>query len=183
MNIPKTITVFIFLTSFLSSASFAQINDPKYKDYFLMGQFGEVCTMCEVMVLCETSSEIPVYSSIPEAGTYTLYHIQTGTFWSQIATIWEWFVSNFSTSDLAVRGHTRPVYVYSVEDGNWSTKQIIEGRLILEPGLLEFGDHNIDRVSSTWINASSGESIGFCQRMPLWDSLEQIKANAPGGEL
>jgi hypothetical protein len=31
----------------------AQVKIDRYRDYFLVGQFGEVCTMCEVIVLCE----------------------------------------------------------------------------------------------------------------------------------
>jgi hypothetical protein len=75
------------------------------------------------------------------------------------------------------------VTVYSISDGEWSSEKTIEGRLILEPGLVELGDYHIDRISSAWINVSSAEAAGFCQRMPLWDSLEKIEINAPRGEL
>lgn len=160
----------------------AQVNIDAYREYFLVGQFGEVCTMCEVIVLCEAGDALPEHSTVPTDGTFTLYHLQTRTFWSQIATIWEWFITNFTADALAARGHTRPVHIYTVAEGNWSSRKVIEGRLILDPGLIEFGGHNIDRVSRAWQDAATGATVGYCARMPLWDYLEVIAANAPGGE-
>ncbi len=160
----------------------AQVNIDAYRDYFLVGRFGEVCTMCEVVVLCRESSEPLDIQAVPEGGDFTLYHLQTRTFWSQMSTIREWFVANFTADDLARRGHTRPVHVYSVIGGDWSAREVVEGRLILEPGLLEFGARNIDRVSRAWLRADTGEAVGYCTRLPLWEALESIEANAPGGE-
>lgn len=153
-----------------------------YRDYFLVGQFGEVCTMCEVTVLCEAGPELPADDAVPTGGDFTLYHLQTRTFWSQVSTIWEWFISNFRQDELAARGHTRPVHVYKVQNGIWPSKEIIEGRLILEPGVLEFGAYNIDRTNRAWQNVAMGETVGYCSRLPLWDALEVIEENAPGGE-
>ncbi len=160
----------------------AQPVDPKYKDYFLMGRFGEVCTMCEVIVLCAAGEEIPTYESVPDTGTFTLYYIQTRTFWSQVSTIWEWFVKNFSKGEegLAARGHTRPVFRYQIIDGQWSGKEILEAMLVLDPGRLEFGEHTIDRVNQGWSINHDEQVIGFCQRMPLWDAIEKIDTQAPG---
>ena len=88
----------------LSGQAGAQVNMDAYRDYFLVGRFGEVCTMCEVTVLCEGVDAIPEYSQIPADGTFTVYHLQTRTFWSQVSTIWEWFIANFSSASLAARG-------------------------------------------------------------------------------
>ncbi|MCB1597956.1 MAG: hypothetical protein KDI87_09610, partial [Gammaproteobacteria bacterium] len=66
-----------------------QINNKAYTDYFLVGRFGEVCTMCDVMVLCEAGTLPPAHQSVPTDGSFTLYHIQPRTFWSQVATIRE----------------------------------------------------------------------------------------------
>ncbi len=159
----------------------AQVNIEAYQDYFLVGQFGEVCTMCEVIVLCEAGEKLPRDDAVPPNGDFTLYHLQTRTFWSQVSTIWEWFISNLTAEELAARGHTRPVHAYRVEGGQWSAGEVIEGRLVLDPGVLEFGDYKIDRVTRAWKRADTGAAVGYCARLPLWDALESIEANAPGG--
>ena len=157
----------------------AQVNVDAYRDYFLVGRFGEVCTMCEVVVLCREGGAAPAGNEVPTEGDFTLYHLQTRTFWSQMSTIREWFISNFAADDLARRGHTRPVHVYSVKGGKWSQKAVIQGRLVLDPGLLEFGSRHIDRRSRVWRTADSGEAVGHCKRLPLWEALASIEANAP----
>ena len=160
----------------------AQVTVDAYRDYFLYGRFGEVCTMCEVVVLCQAGDDFPPDDAVPPGGDFTLYHLQTRTFWSQISTIWEWFYSNFAQDELAARGHTRPVHVYRVAEGSWSPGKIVEARLVLDPGVLEFGDHNIDRVTRAWRRADTNAAAGFCSRLPLWDALESIEANAPVSE-
>lgn len=157
----------------------AQVTDDAYRDYFLYGRFGEVCTMCEVIVLCQAGESVPREDAVPSRGDFTLYHLQKRTFWSQMSTIWEWFVSNVSPDALAARGHTRPVHVYRVTGGSWSPREIVEARLVLDPGVLEFGDRNIDRVTRAWIGANTDAGPGFCSRLPLWDALESIESNAP----
>jgi hypothetical protein len=159
----------------------AQVNLDAYRDYFLVGQFGEVCTMCEVVVLCEAGDAPPEHTAIPDGGSFTLYHLETRTFWSQVSTIWEWFISNFRAESLASRGHTRPVNVFEVNDGTWSAGRQEVARLVLEPGVLEFGNRTIDRVSRAWQDAATGETVGYCQRLPLWESLETINARAGSG--
>ena len=159
-----------------------QVNIDAYRDYFLVGRFGEVCTMCEVVVLCQAGDKLPRDDAVPAGGDFTLYHLQTRTFFSQISTIREWFISNFAQEDLAARGHTRPVHVYRVAGGTWSPTQVVEARLVLDPGVLEFGDHNIDRVTRAWRSADTGAAVGYCSRLPLWDALDSIEANAPGNE-
>jgi hypothetical protein len=165
----------------LAGNAIAQVNIDAYRDYFLVGQFGEVCTMCEVIVLCETGDTVPDYTEVPAQGSFTLYHLQTRTFWSQVSTIWEWFISNFTAQPLAKRGHTRPVHVYTVDSGQWAPMQVIEAQLILDPGVLEFGATNINRVNRQWLDASTGEALGYCERLPLWESLDAIKQHSVEG--
>lgn len=179
---PAARMIVLALVALWAGTVAGQVNIDAYRDYFLVGQFGEVCTMCEVTVLCESGDKVPAYETIPEAGTFTIYHLQTRTFWSQVSTIWEWFISNFTADGLAARGHTRPVYIYDVDDGEWSGRQTVDGRLILDPGVLEFGDHTIDRVTRAWQRADDGETEGYCTRLPLWESLDTIAARSPGGE-
>ena len=152
----------------------AQVNNPAYADYFLVGQFGEVCTMCEVIVLCSDDVNDSPRDVLPETGNFTVYYLLTRTFWSQVSTIWEWFIANFSSAPLAQRGHTRPVHIYAVTEGQWQPREIIEARLILDPGVLELGDTYVDRVNSQWHAAGAQQPIGYCQRLPLWDALEII---------
>jgi len=166
------LSVLVLLTCF---PALSQVNNPAYADYFLVGRFGEVCTMCEVTVLCEAGEAAPELAGIPDEGTFTVYHLQTRTFWSQVATIWEWFVSNFSADALASRGHTRPVHVHAVTDGRWQPMRIAEARLVLDPAVIELDDRKIDRVERRWINAESGQAIGYCRRLPLWDAIEAIE--------
>lgn len=157
-----------------------QVNNPAYANYFLVGQFGEICTMCEVVVLCDASAEPPAYPQIPEQQSFTLYHLHTRTFLSQVSTIWEWFISNFSSAGLEA-GHTRPVTVYAVDNGAWGAPVTTEIRVALDPPLLTIGDdHQVDRTNRSWSRTSTKESLGHCQRMPLWDSLATIKAHHPG---
>ena len=175
---------FVLLLAALSLAvpAPAQVNIDAYRDYFLVGRFGEVCTMCEVVVLCEAGDEKPRDDAVPAAGDFTLYHLQTRTFWSQISTIWEWFIANFAEEDLAARGHARPAHVYEVAAGEWSARKVVEARLVLNPPVIELGGHNINRVSRVWQRADTGEAIGYCSRLPLWDALESIEASAPGSK-
>lgn len=154
----------------------AQINNPAYADYFLVGRFGEICTMCEAVVLCETGSSEPAHAAVPDQGSFTLYDLQTRTFWSQVGTIWEWFMANFS--ERAVDGHSRPVRVIEVQDGRWSQPVTREARISLEPARIAIDDIYIDRVDRSWHR--DGMVAGYCQRLPLWESLDVIKARTAG---
>jgi hypothetical protein len=155
----------------------AQMNDPAYADYFLVGRFGEICTMCEVIVLCEERESAPDYASIPEDGSFTIYHIQTRTFWSQVGTIWEWFISNFD--GMAVDGHERPFLVYEVEDGDWSLPREVTARVSLDPPLLAMDEWAIERKERRWLKQPGGQAVGYCQRLPLWESIEIIETRRP----
>lgn len=161
----------------MSLPAHAQVNDPAYADYFLVGRFGEICTMCEVIVLCEAGDVEPGYATIPATGSFTLYHIQTRTFWSQVRTIWEWFISNFDS--LAVDGHERPFLVYEVVDGRWSAPVEVQARVSLDPPLLATDQWSIDRRDRRWLQEPGALPVGYCQRLPLWESLDRIKARAP----
>ena len=159
----------------------AQVNNPAYADYLLVGRFGEICTMCEAIVLCEAGERRDADAQVPDSGSFSLYHLQTRTFWSQIATIWEWFVANFDAGTLAAGGHTRPVHVYDVTDGRWADVQVITARLTLDPATIDVGDRAIDRIGFRWLQSPDHHPIGFCRRLPLWESLDVISANAPTG--
>lgn len=158
-----------------AAPALAQVNEKAYADYFLVGQFGEVCTMCEVMVLCEDGETAPTHSGIPEAGSFTLYHIHTRTFWSQVSTIWEWFIANFNSRSLAA-GHSRPVTTYRVADGTWARLAGGDLHISLEPPLIVMPDgHEIDRRDRRWRQASPNADRGYCQRLPLWDAIGFIE--------
>jgi len=155
-----------------------QVNNEKYRSMFLVGEFGEVCTMCEIIVICAEGDRALSYDSIPADGAFTVYHLQTRSFWSQISTIWEWFIANFSSESLA-QGHVRPVWIYSIDDGRWSGPEVVEAHIALEPPVLSFGARSIDRTNRAWAIAGAATPTGFCRRLPLWDALDVI-ADATG---
>ncbi len=159
----------------------AQVNNPAYAGYFLVGRFGEVCTMCEVMVLCQADAELPAENAVPDYGNFTLYHIHTRTFWSQVTTIWEWFIANFSSQRLA-SGHSRPVATYTVAEGVWAAPLVGELHISLDPPLLAMSDGTeIERIDRRWRQISPATELGHCQRLPLWDALAVIQAHGSGG--
>jgi hypothetical protein len=159
----------------------AQVSSEKYRGLFLVGEFGELCTMCEAVVLCEPRKGTPRHSSIPEAGDFTLYHIQTRTFWSQITTIREWFIANFNAESLA-QGHERPARIYQIKGDQWLPPKTINAHVALEPPFIKFAETRLDRTNKAWLSLDTGQTVGYCQRMPLWDALDVIEANAPGTE-
>ena len=163
----------------LPLGAIAQVNNPAYRNYLLVGQFGEICTMCEAIVYCDADINATPRDEIPDSGSFTVYHLQTRTFWSQIATIWEWFVTNFSSESLARSGHSRPVHIFHVEAGRWTPPEFLDAHLSLEPAFITIGDIKIDRIEGRWLEAADSHLIGFCQRLPLWTSLEQIAEQLP----
>jgi hypothetical protein len=165
----------------LAHPAFGQVNNEKYQDLFLVGEFGEVCTMCEVIILCENTDTVPAYELIPAAGDFTLYHLQTRTFWSQIATLWEWFISNFNSESLA-QGHDRPVWIYTVANSTWSGPETVDAWIALEPPLLTFGHKAIERSNQAWLDTDDATPVGYCQRLPLWKSLETIEQKSGAGD-
>jgi hypothetical protein len=173
----------LLATALLAAGSAgAQVNDPRFRNYFLVGEFGEVCTMCEVAVLCQSGDMPPPAEAVPAAGDFNLYMLQTRTFWSQVSTIWDWFISNFTSAPL-VGGHDRPVIEYTVANGAWSPAETHTMRISLEPALLALGDGTeVDRVNRRWQKSGGGEPLGYCSRLPLWDTLDVIKQRAPRGD-
>ena len=79
----------------------AQVSNDAYKDYFLVGQFGEVCTMCEVTVLCEASAEqLPSAGGLSRSRATSLSIIcRRALSGRRLSTIWEWFVSPISLTE------------------------------------------------------------------------------------
>lgn len=160
-----------------------QVNNKAYADYFLVGQFGEVCTMCDVMVLCEAGASPPAHPSVPADGSFTLYHIRPRTFWSQVGTIWEWFIANFSSRQLE-SGHRRPVTIYTVDTGAWAPAVAGELHIALDPPLLAMSDgREIERIGRRWRQSAPAAELGYCQRLPLWEALEAIERHSPGGSV
>ncbi len=161
--------------------AYGQVNNKAYADYFLVGQFGEVCTMCDVMVLCKAGATPPAHQSVPADGSFTLYHIQPRTFWSQVGTIREWFIANFSSRQLE-RGHRRPVTIYTVDDGVWAPPVAGELHIALDPPLLATSDgREIERIHRRWSQTTPPAPLGYCQRLPLWDALAVIDKHRSGG--
>jgi hypothetical protein len=170
----------VALLAAVSLPAVGQINQQEYEGYFLVGQFGEICTMCEAIVLCEATAIPAGHTAVPDGGSFTLYHLHTRSFWSQVSTIWEWFIANFNSKLIA--GHNRPVTVYTVENGAWSAPAAAEVRVSLEPALLAVSDgREIDRRNRRWRQSRSARELGYCERLPLWDSLATIQAHATGG--
>ena len=157
--------------------SSAEVEARDESSLLLYSQFGELCTMCEAVVQCENTNTKDVYNAFPQSGQFTLYHLKTRTFWSQISTIWEFFIKNFN--DDAVKGHRRPVNIIKVDENNWSYPQIGEARISIDPNTIYIEEKMIDRESSQWIELVTNNHIGFCYRLPLWESLEIIEEHNP----
>jgi hypothetical protein len=161
------------LLAFVMVPASAQVNNEKYRGMLLVGEFGELCTMCEAIVLCEATTDPRTLKDVPTTGSFTLYHLQTRTFWSQISTIWEWFIANFDSESLA-QGHSRPADIYQVQEGIWNKPSTVEAHLALEPPVINFSAHSVNRVNNQWIRTVDNKPAGYCQRMPLWESLDMI---------
>lgn len=159
----------------LSGNSYSQYNNAPYLDLLLFSQFGEFCTMCEAVVLCQQGSTIPEYEAVPDQGSFTLLHLQTRTFWSQVSTIWEWFMNNFNEQPMS--GHRRPMTVFTVIDGQWQPPVNTEVHLDIEPPLLSFDEQQIHRRERSWWQQQT--NIGYCQRLPLWPALDSIERHSP----
>ena len=139
-------------------------------ELLLYSQFGEFCTMCEATLVCaEGKNEID--EKFLERESYLLIHLETRTFWSQIATIWEFFIRNFDRYQ--IKGHSRPVNLYSSENGEWFDIEITTAEISLDPNLIKIKQFLIDRETQDWINHKE-LNIGSCKRLPLWETLAYI---------
>ena len=139
-------------------------------ELLLYSQFGEYCTMCEAVLLCD-KGEIKNHTSIPDEGEFTLYHLKTRTFLSQITTIWEFFIKNFEGYE--VKGHQRPVIIISAKDRDWSAPALGKARISVEPDLIFLNHRKINRLNNQWMD-NDNKILGICHRLPLWDSIETI---------
>ncbi|MEM1111647.1 MAG: hypothetical protein AAGI11_07045 [Pseudomonadota bacterium] len=160
----------------------AQPGNDRNQGLLLFGEFGELCTMCEAVLMCEESLAAPEYAAVPVSGDFTLYHVQARSFWSQIATIWEWFIANFQEEPIS--GHQRPVRVFEVASAVWGSPQAAELQMELEPALLSIRATGtvttIDR--RTHQRFLNGAASGYCQRLPLWDALDAIEHREAAGK-
>jgi len=160
----------IFTILILLSLEVSSQNSVIQEELLLYSQFGEFCTMCEAVLLCE-EGEKKSYNFIPNQGNFTLYHLRTRTFLSQISTIWEFFIKNFDGYE--IKGHKRPVNIITIDSNQWSKSMISDAEISIDPGLIYIEDRMINRVNNEWMN-NANESIGFCYRLPLWASIEKI---------
>ena len=160
----------IFTILILLSLEVSSQNSVIQEELLLYSQFGEFCTMCEAVLLCEESEE-KSYNFIPNTGNFTLYHLRTRTFLSQISTIWEFFIKNFDGYE--IKGHKRPVNIITIDSNQWSKSMTSDAEISIDPGLIYIEDRMINRVNNEWMN-NANESIGFCYRLPLWASIEKI---------
>ena len=161
----------IFTILILLSLEVSSQNSVIQEELLLYSQFGEFCTMCEAVLLCEEGEE-KSYNFIPNTGNFTLYHLRTRTFLSQISTIWEFFIKNFDGYE--IKGHKRPVNIITIDSNQWSKPMISDAEISIDPGLIYIEDRMINRVNNEWMN-NANESIGFCYRLPLWASIEKIE--------
>ena len=161
----------IFTILILLSLEVSSQNSVIQEELLLYSQFGEFCTMCEAVLLCEEGEE-KSYNFIPNTGNFTLYHLRTRTFLSQISTIWEFFIKNFDGYE--IKGHKRPVNIITIDSNQWSKSMTSDAEISIDPGLIYIEDRMINRVNNEWMN-NANESIGFCYRLPLWASIEKIE--------
>ncbi len=157
--------------------STAEVEAGDESSLLLYSQFGEFCTMCEAVLLCENTNTKDVHKALPQSGQFTLYHLKPRTFWSQISTIWEFFIKNFN--DDAVKGHRRPVSIIKVDENNWSHPRVGAAQISIDPNTIYIEEKMIDRENNQWIELDTHNHIGYCYRLPLWESLEIIAKHNP----
>lgn len=147
----------------------------------LMNRFGELCTMCEAVVLCaEGEAAAPDVADLAKPGTgpYTIYHFQTKTFWGQVATIWDYLIRWVEP----VIREERPVRIYRVGAGGAAgSDRSLEERmanLSIDPPLLDMEVRRINRKSSAW-ETPQGQAVGSCARLPIKEGLGFVKTHSP----
>ncbi len=142
----------------------------KKDELLLYSQFGEFCTMCEAIIVCRDEMNL-IDESFLDDESYLLIHIETRTFWSQISTIWEFFIRNFDGYE--IKGHSRPAKLYYSHDGKWSDVEIANARISVDPNLIKMKQFVIDRESQDWFSQDD-KKLGACERLSLWQTLEYI---------
>lgn len=105
---PATALSAALLLVVLEGTAHAQQEPAEPPGYLLVGDFGEICTMCEAMLVCQAGAEPPAGGTLPDGGSFTLYHVHTRSFWSQVYTIWEVFASQFSDRPRAAPPRSLP---------------------------------------------------------------------------
>lgn len=158
----------VAFTVLLAQASLSAAQ-PRSTEHLLLGsEFGEFCTMCEAFLLCSREHNAS-YERLPADGNYTLYYFPTRSFWQQIATIWEWFKMMF----VPMNTHNRPLQVTVSRDGQRDISQA-ETTFSIEPARIYVPQAYIDRNNGQWHDAQHNP-IGQCQRLPLWQTLDELK--------
>ena len=161
-----------FVLIFFIVALDAQAQEMKSKnsELLLYSQFGEFCTMCEATLVC-TEGGSNIDDTFLDRESYLLIHLQTRTFWSQISTIWEFFIRNFDGYQIKV--HSRPVKIYSSDKGSWFDIENTTAEISVDPNLIKIKQFFIDRETQNWIDHTE-VSLGSCKRLPLWETLAYI---------
>ena len=164
----KKYFVLIFFIIILDAQ--AQEMKSENSELLLYSQFGEFCTMCEATLVC-IDEKNKINDAFLDHESYLLIHLETRTFWSQIATIWEFFIRNFD--GYQVKGHSRPAILYSSEMGNWFDIETTTAEISIDPNLIKIKQFVIDRETQDWIDHKE-KKIGSCTRLPLWETLAHI---------
>lgn len=162
----------LLLGAGLAVPATAQQNSASGPDYMLLqSRFGELCTMCEAIVLCERDGENGSGSS--PVG-YTMYHFHTKTFWGQVRTIYEYMIRWIQP----VVSGGRPVTIAELPVGSArpaeASSSRVMGYLVLEPAVVEIDGRQIDRWSGAWQDRD-GRVIGSCRRLPLRETLQALE--------
>ena len=166
----KKYFVLIFFIMILDAQ--AQEIKSENSELLLYSQFGEFCTMCEAILVC-TDEKNEINDAFLDRESYLLIHLETRTFWSQISTIWEFFIRNFE--GYQIKGHSRPAMLYSSKMGNWFDIEATSAEVSIDPNLIKIKQFMIDRETQDWIDRKE-KRIGTCARIPLWETLTYIEA-------
>ncbi len=63
--------------------------------------------------------------------------------------------------------------IISVKETDWSAPALGQVRISVDPDLIFLNDTKINRLNNQWMN-NDNKTLGFCQRLPLWESIETI---------
>ncbi len=69
--------------------------------------------------------------------------------------------------------------VYEVVNGKWPQPRTVQAQVSLEPPVIALRGHEIDRTNRRWHRGPELEPVGYCQRLPLWESIDIIDARKP----
>ena len=89
--------------------------------------------------------------------------------WSQIATIWEFFIRNL----MVISQRTFKTGNTLFRNGNWFDAETTTAEISIDPNLIKIKQFVIDRETQDWIDHKE-QMIGSCIRLPLWETLEYI---------